>query len=342
MAVDNLFLGFGRGKVGDVVFSRLNGRQVARARNRNPRNPRSPLQLLQRVVLKTSSQAFSAMQEICNHSFQGREGVTANQSRFQELNIARFRSQLADIINSGDPQAILQSDATNFSGKLASQPARNAYIISEGTILPPRASFVQNGGDASGALFILSQAVASGTQSSPVLSYADLIAQLGLLRGDQITIVWLSTDDSPRGVDTNGLFNGFAYGRFICEPSTGDMSANIFDDSVWNERNENIGFGVVGSDSLSLAFMPASSGMSLDTGTPISLSAAAYIISRNVGGTWQRSTSELVLRPYTGQPGSTSHTWDLTYDQDVWYLADAIYSFMQDQSSTLYLNQADF
>ena len=28
MSKGNLFLGFGRGKVGDVVFSRLNGEQV--------------------------------------------------------------------------------------------------------------------------------------------------------------------------------------------------------------------------------------------------------------------------------------------------------------------------
>ena len=47
MSKGNLFLGFGRGKVGVVVFSRLNGEQVTRARNRSPRKPKYPLQLLQ-------------------------------------------------------------------------------------------------------------------------------------------------------------------------------------------------------------------------------------------------------------------------------------------------------
>jgi hypothetical protein len=51
MAKDNLFLGTARGSVGDIVFSRLDGQQVARVRNRAPRNPQSPAQMVQRIIM---------------------------------------------------------------------------------------------------------------------------------------------------------------------------------------------------------------------------------------------------------------------------------------------------
>lgn len=51
MSKGNVLLGYARGKVGDVVFSRRNGEQITSARNRNPRNPRTPRQMFQRSKL---------------------------------------------------------------------------------------------------------------------------------------------------------------------------------------------------------------------------------------------------------------------------------------------------
>lgn len=65
MATGNLFLGYGRGSVGDVTLSRVKGQQTARARNRRPNNPRTNKQVAQRAVFaaavgfyKESTQAF--------------------------------------------------------------------------------------------------------------------------------------------------------------------------------------------------------------------------------------------------------------------------------------------
>lgn len=65
MATGNLFLGYGRGSVGDVTLSRVKGQQTARARNRRPNNPRTNAQVAQRAVFaaavgfyKESTQAF--------------------------------------------------------------------------------------------------------------------------------------------------------------------------------------------------------------------------------------------------------------------------------------------
>lgn len=50
MSKGNMLLGYARGSVGDVVFSRTNGQQITKARNRNPNNPRSISQMMQRSM----------------------------------------------------------------------------------------------------------------------------------------------------------------------------------------------------------------------------------------------------------------------------------------------------
>ena len=101
MAKDNLFLGFGRGKVGDVVFYRSNGTQITRARNRNPRNPNSVPQRVVRAVNASVSRLYSIGQEIFNHAFEGASTPADNQRRFNSLNINLLRGLIADDLNSG-------------------------------------------------------------------------------------------------------------------------------------------------------------------------------------------------------------------------------------------------
>lgn len=336
MSKGNLFLGFGRGKVGDVVFSRQNGEQVTRARNRSPRNPRTPLMMLQRVCMKTTALAFSLMKDICDHSFQGYNGTTENQSRFVERNIALFRRQLADYINSGDPQAILNCQETNFSQKSSSLPPYNAYQISEGSLQPMGQFWYEDSG-----LWALSPIgnVIDDTTTISTLTYAELVEYLGCQQGDQLTLVWLYVDDltvvSDNGVA--GEFNAFRYARFICEPDDGDMTHPITDSTHLNPRNEgDIHFALVpyGGHS-SYLVMNMGDGVG-GAHSKNAVAASAVILSRQSGGVWQRSTETLSLRPYT--VGGQNHLYN---DQGVLYLADAIDSYMSDTASTMYLNQAE-
>lgn len=46
-----MLLGYARGKVGSLVFTRCKGEQVARAYNARPNNPKSPKQILQRMKI---------------------------------------------------------------------------------------------------------------------------------------------------------------------------------------------------------------------------------------------------------------------------------------------------
>lgn len=130
MAKGNLFQGMGRGKVGDVVFSRLNGEQISRVRNRHPKNPRSNSQLYQRAIMATVMQAYSAGKAIFDHSFEGYAVGAANQRRFLSLNAKMLRQLVATDINTpltGDNQK------ARVVAPGVSVPVPNPFIISRGS-----------------------------------------------------------------------------------------------------------------------------------------------------------------------------------------------------------------
>ena len=329
MAKGNLFLGFGRGKVGDVVFSRVAGEQVTRARNRAPRNPQTPLQLLQRVVLKTSSSAFSLMQDICNHSFQGEEGVTMNQAAFNRANVKQFRTQLATEINSGDPDVILTSSESNFSPRDTQGAAINPYIVSQGKLPKIDCSWFvpTEEGDTDSMPEIVA------VQEQLITTYAQLVSYLGLQKGDQLTAIALTCDDTEDGASS--LFNGFHYGRFILEPDDGDMTHLLSDTTHWNAKTENIRIlPITGTGGVIL--VPSSAQQKFGKGLSDSVVGFAIIASRLVGSTWSRSDAQLLLKPWT-----VGTAWHLSQDHGEMLLSDAILSYMSDTSSLLYLNQAE-
>lgn len=131
MAKGNLFLGTGRGKVGDVVFYRKNGEQISRVRNRSIKNPDTEAQQIQRAVLASVSKAYQAGSAIFDHSFEGCATGAECQNRFQKLNIDWLRSAIkADLdANHGDNES-----AAAVVPRSASYPVPNAWIVSQGTL----------------------------------------------------------------------------------------------------------------------------------------------------------------------------------------------------------------
>lgn len=326
MAKDNLFLGFGRGTVGDVVFYRQGGQQVARARNRAPKNPQTALQLLQRVVLKTSSMAYALMQDICNHSFQGFAEGTECQSRFNKLNIQKFREQLVNEINSGDAEEIMSSAESNFAASGTSLTEFNAYQVSEGSLTRIPVTW---GASLGTPTFMVAVDLGSAAPT-----YADVLAALNLVSGDQLTFLGLSTDDTQE----NGNFNGFEYARVILEPASGDLTEPFISGTGINDPNDknrgDFRFGIAeDGGAYYLTFIP--SAYSESAGVLNAYGAATVIVSRSNGSVWQRSSQELVLR--TDRITVAGH---LICDHNIDYMGDAVQSFMTAQSSLLYLNQA--
>lgn len=326
MSKGNLFLGTASGKVGDVVFSRQGGEQIARVRNRSPKNPQTPLQMAQRVIMSTVGKAYSLMAPIADHAFQGRAEGTECQSRFTELNIALLRRAAADALNEGSAEAIITSQATNFNGKGDSLVAVNPFIISEGSLPSPR---LRAGGGGVGIRLGITTTLATVT-------YGDIINAMGAQRGDQLTIVLLTTDQSEAGVDA-GFFNGFHFCRIILDPSEGDLTTPFLktpgqEDPYFyvnkpNAKNEGNVIFDLGSGTSESLLVPIVDRISAGV-TQYSEGAVGAILSRKTGELWQRSTSALVL--YTAG-----------YDTQIHYLGDAVLSYMSDAGSSLYLNQAE-
>lgn len=130
MAKGNMFQGMARGKVGDVVFSRTNGEQISRVRNRHPNNPRTNKQMYQRAVMATVMQAYSAGKEIFDHAFQGKAVGAENQRVFLSKNAKMLRGQIASELAAGT-SALNCNAAVVAPGAIT--PVPNAYMVSEGT-----------------------------------------------------------------------------------------------------------------------------------------------------------------------------------------------------------------
>lgn len=192
MAKGNMFQGMARGKVGDVVFSRNNGEQISRVRNRHPKNPRTNKQMYQRAVMATVMQAYAAGQEIFNHSFQGKSVGAENQRAFLSKNSKLLRGLLAAEIEAGTA-ALNCNVAVVAPGAIT--PVPNEYMISEGAYPQNFFSWVDN----------------SKWFSMPGVSGDETIAQYaqrnGLVAGDIYTFcVYVISDNTPsftvRGVNT--------------------------------------------------------------------------------------------------------------------------------------------
>lgn len=130
MAKGNLFLGMGRGSVGDVTFYRADGQQLSRARNRKPRNPKSNAQLIQRAISATIVQAYKAGSIIFDHSFEGKSVPAGSQRAFLSVNMRKLREQVLSEIS----LPISQSSASVVSPRAVS-PVPNSYRISEGSLI---------------------------------------------------------------------------------------------------------------------------------------------------------------------------------------------------------------
>lgn len=278
MAKGNMLLGQARGSVGDLVFSRSNGKQVIKSKAGEVKNPQTTAQLIQRIILNTVSQAYSKMQDICDHSFEGIANGQMSMSYFMQKNINLLRYTLSQI---GDLNASAPCFAPIGNNGLAS----NSYVIAKGSLaeIVPQVS----GGAVAIAL----------TENT----YAAVLAATGCQRGDQLTIITVD------GVDLSD--QKFVFSRIILDPVANDgtqlgletefISRNAI--NAANPRNENRGH--------SYAFDGGNFEVSVPTAA---INMGAAIASRQkADGTWLRSNAVLLLAEDAGIGYSMQQALDL-------------------------------
>ena len=229
--------GMARGKVGDVVFSRLNGEQIARVRNRNPKNPRTNAQLYQRAIMATVMQAYSAGKVIFDHSFEGYAVGEQNQRRFMRLNAKYLRSVLASDLAAlaADPDAETSQYGFNAPGTI--YPTMNGIQVSEGTY--PSIDFTPSYG------------MPNPLENETVAQYAQ---RIGLVAGDLYTIVgfgWKRTSDVVFTVGTSDepgskqLRTHFGYLRLQVKDGL-----NAIDTVVTEATKISVFFNITGSENM--------------------------------------------------------------------------------------------
>lgn len=170
MAQSKSFFGLRKGSTKTLTFSVYNGKQVTKDRVYNVKNPRSSMQMMQRAIMATALHGYSALKDICDHSF---EGLTYGQPSMNY-----FISKNANMIRKAAPNVNLSS----FKGN--SVP--NKYIISEGTI--PSVDAVYNAGKSG---FVIN---VDGTfaDSTSIATLGEVLNGLGATNiGDYITFVFL-------------------------------------------------------------------------------------------------------------------------------------------------------
>ena len=364
MAKGNLLLGYGRGKLGDLVLSHYAGEQISRARNRKPKNPQTTLQMIQRVILKTCSQAYKFFYPIANHSFEGAKNAPENQAMFNQLNVADRRLRFNAAFEEGfdgswdsNPEIARQH---NYSFKDQMYCPVNDYVISRGTLRAMNA--IIYGTTASDIVCVVPFIQESGQE----LVYSDqtyesVIRGLGIKEGDQLTFLMCSVDDkfdffNPSEDYRQGTFQEMNYFRVIFSPQEDGTPASLENEfvdpdkivsnfgpvNIPSPKNRDIGirFGFLGkSASLpfgGLAFVCDDQSMSAATHN--TTMAVACIHSRRVGDNYLRSSERLWVR--SDDSTSPDNVLNTNLLHHTLYMGQAVDSYSTDVYSPLYLNQA--
>lgn len=284
-----MLLGKARGSVGDLTFSVLNSEQVTRAKAKSVKNPRTDAQMIQRVLMSTTVHAYSGMQEIVDHSFQGVPYQGRSMNRFNQLNVKNLRALYAQIAggDTGVPVAFNANGNKRISlapwiMSTGSLPTVGLKIDSEaGADWPVAINNSQTVG-----IYTVDSGVAIDASFESAPSYADIIAYFGLQAGDQLTLCALT-----RLVSDNEAGCNFKYGRFILQPNDGDLSHLITDTSVANEKNQGITFSFKNGP----LFINFADLYEAGENNRTFFMEACIITSRLENNAWKRSNTQMVM-----------------------------------------------
>lgn len=257
-----------QGATGKLAGSKLqngvNGTVIAN-NMKKPKNPKTVNQTMQRVLVNTVSQAYSELQPICSHAFQGVTEGAKSMAQFQSLNLKYFREKAAEV---GEDQLAAY---VNFVpvGEKGIRPA--AFIVADGKL--PRVAMAINASY---------QAVLALTANT----YQNIIDKYDLQRGDQLTFVAVvENTEYPGSYEAK-------YARIILDPrnadgSEADLSSAFINGSSINLPNSknNGNFGL----------LTYSNGMVFNFKANEKVCSVACIVSRFVNEEWKRSFAQMVV-----------------------------------------------
>lgn len=132
MAKHSMLMGTARGKLGNMVLSRVDGVQITRAYNPIVSNPKTVGQATQRAIFATISYMAAVLTAIIDNSFDGFKNGRKSRQAFVKKNLDYVRSKLLAgekvyLLPKGEKLPI-PADFIVSDGKLASSPVSNMTI----------------------------------------------------------------------------------------------------------------------------------------------------------------------------------------------------------------------
>lgn len=321
MAKGNLFLGNGRGSVGDITLSVLNGRQLSRRRSRVVANPQSSSQQLQRMVMSTVTGNAARLRSLISHSFQGVRAGADSFNYFNRVNLRLLRSQAV----SGQIQGFRIKGAETFV------PCEG-MVLSKGIITPPSVSV-----SSTGVVFNNAHLPTSFSDEQDYNKF--LAATFNAAPGDEIAVLFVRQSTAIAA-----SYNGFY--QFKCELATRRLVFLPWEDAFANQS-------AVVNHRVNAALLDYSIGgdgkpRTIDTGLEVTAPGTG-LLSMAIDSSQYVAGAAFVSRP-DGQGGWYNSNTTLVVSNDVYYKADEIVATdiqgsygpaaAQDQSSDYYLEQS--
>lgn len=262
MSKGNVLLGMARGAVGDIVFSRLKGQQVTRARNRQPANPRTSSQMYQRALFTDAVKFFTrGRRNLFQFAFENKKENESDYNAFMRENAKRG--------------VVISKAAFDNYG----YPALGNFILSKGTLVPTGGEMQVAGG--------MSMQISRASTTQPTITTLGQLSTLFIdgvdyLANDIITFVNIEVINStgiPSVEGTQGYTNWYINQIQLDANSTQPLS----DFGIEVETTEPIEGNI---------FIDITTTAPLSSGT---IQAGAVIHSRNTANGVRVSTEELSL-----------------------------------------------
>lgn len=297
MAKHNLFLGQARGKVGSVVFSRLNGVQITRAYNPSPKNPKTWAQATQRAAFASISQYYKVFKYLIE---QGQQGIKVGQPSIQDWQ-SRTLKQLIGVI--GSTPMVLNTKGVQY-------PQLLPISLTNGSL--PSLSYdirgtVNSAGDTHYGLCLTFGGRYTSTTDLMAMTLGDVYAMTpGLQRGFQLTFALLGWSIDLDMFDYYNRAYAAMWAQYVIAEDADETlpffvdvegSTNIIQinpailTSSWGERFTPR-WGKVVIDGVAVARLDAPEYVTDGSGGII---AGCCITSYYNGSAWARSTSPMAI-----------------------------------------------
>lgn len=133
-----MMLGYSRGSVGDVTFSRLKGQQIAKARNRNPNNPKTKTQMMQRSLFVSATKFYQqARAKFFKFAFEDKKLHESDFNAFMRHNVKNGTNMTKEAVQAYNYPALGMWALSKGSLEPFVQKAEgNYYKASTGIVVP--------------------------------------------------------------------------------------------------------------------------------------------------------------------------------------------------------------